>query len=329
LANNQINEENNSFRFRFSANGNRIIPFYQASSTDEYIPQVRFITQENKRFDRLSNSSINNSMDGRKFMTLETSKINKFKIYNENGSLLETISNYDLARFTPNGSLLFTKGRQVSLRDSAGLIRHYYLSQPAHNAFSGTESKFIVAELKNQVSIINTDNGLKTIFNEKLIDLNFNKKVFITLSFGKEENGKKAPDTIKRRDISGSGLIPFNNGSGIQALKYCPATDEILLLTTNDHLLLLNSELKIKAGFQLTPNDLFGFSDDGKRIYYVRNDFISVFSNDNKLINFFDFEASLKWTQHVKGAKKALREDGKKNRALRKKYHLEFQQKFF
>ena len=107
------------------------------------------------------------------------------------------------------------------------------------------------------------------------------------------------------------------------------ATDEILLLTNNDHLLLLDAELKIKAGFQLTPNDLFGFSDDGKRIYYVRNDFVSVFTNDNNLINFFDFKASLMWTQNLKGAKKTLREDEKNSRVLRKKYHLEFQNKLY
>ena len=325
-AGNHINEKNDSYRMRFSANGNLIIPFYQVLPTDQYVQQVRVITLNNNRFDRRSEGSVSSSRNGRKFMTVQN---RSFKIYNENGPLLETINNIDFADFTQNGSLLATRGTAVSLRDSLGLIRSFNLPDSADYAYADGSAQFIVAELPNRIYMINTSNSAVNHYEEQLVDLNFNRNIILARSSGKDDRGRKTPDTLKRRSISGKGLITFESPAGIQAVKYNAAADEILLLTNSDQLLLLDAALKVKAGFQLTPNDLFGFSDDGKSIYYVRNDFISVFDNDDKLINFFDFDASLEWAGSLKASEKKPGDSNKRERLLRRKYDLEFQQKLF
>jgi hypothetical protein len=323
---NLINEKNDSYRFRFSANGNLVIPFYQVWPTDQYVQQVRVATLSNNLFDRLSEGSVSSSRNGRKIMTIEN---RSFKIYGENGRLQETINDIDFADFTENGSLLSTKGTRITLRDSIGYTRDFNLRDSADYVYADGSAEFIVAEMANRIYIINTGNKSVNHYDEQLVDLNFNKNIIIARSVRKNEKGKKTADTLKRRDISGTGLIAFESPGGIQTVKYNAAADEILLLTNNDQLLLLDAALKIKAGFQLTPNDLFGFSDDGKSIYYVRNDFVSVFDNDKKLINFFDFDASLKWADNLKASQRNRDDINKKDRLLRQKYNLEFQQIFF
>jgi hypothetical protein len=64
-------------------------------------------------------------------------------------------------------------------------------------------------------------------------------------------------------------------------------------------LLLLNDSLKTQAALQLTANDLYGFADDGNKIYYVRDKYLSVFNNDVDLIDVSDFESSIKKLQSV------------------------------
>ena len=327
-ASNNINAVNDSYRFRFTAGGNLLIPFYQVLPTDKYIQQVRLITLNNNRFDRLSEGSISMSPDEKRFMTVEIPGGTIFKIYNEDGQVLESLRDIDFADFTQSGTLLFTNGKQVSLRNSTGGLRKYSLPAIPEHVFADHESKVIVAGLNNRVLVIDILSGKKKLYNEKLISLNFNKNMMITQTTGKVQDGEKRPDSLKRRLVSGDISSSYEVAEGIQAIEYNYNKDEVLLLTQNDKLILLDSHDQVKAGFQLTPNDLFGFSEDGKRIYYVRNDYISVFDNDNKLINFFDFETSLRWASKFY-SKQSSRNSERENVNLRKKYNLDFQRELF
>ncbi len=64
--------------------------------------------------------------------------------------------------------------------------------------------------------------------------------------------------------------------------------DNVLVLTKSNRLLLLDKAMTVKAGLQLTANDIFGFAKDGKKFFYARDEFLSVFRNNTSLINVFD-----------------------------------------
>ena len=297
---NNFNKQFSSNKVRFSANGNLIVPYYRLSANNGHLQEVKVIMLNKTIRSFPSKKSVVSSRDGRKFMTFE----DKFlRLYQEDGKLLQSIAYIYDADFTQNGSLLFIKGSQISLRDSSGKTRQYDLKGFPNFAYTDKYSKFIVADMNDsECAIINTENNSVKYFKEKLVDVNFEKNVLITIAFLEDDN---IPDTIKRRTVFGSNtsVLPFP--AMIQTLKYNAATDEILLFDKDYKLYLLTNQFKVKAGFQLTTNDLFGFTDDGKRIYYVRNKDVSVFDNSNKLINFFDFRASWNWANNPDHYQKA------------------------
>jgi hypothetical protein len=320
---------NDSYRFRFTASGNLLVPFYQILPTDKYIQQIRLITLNNNRFDRLSEGSVSMSGDGRKFMTVEIPGSTLFKIYNENGQILESLNDIDFADFSKSGSLVYTSGRRVGIRDTTGKkLGEYSLPDSPEQVYADGGNRFIVADLKDKIVVIDVASGKKKHFDEKLISLNFDKRLMVTQVTTKVHNGRKLSDSLKRRTLSGTVSGSFEIPEGIQSIRYNYFADEVMLLTQTDRLILLNAQNQVKAGFQLTPNDLYGFSENGKRIFYVRNDYISVFVNDNKLINFFDFDASLSWADKLYD-KQTGRRSERENVSLRKKYDLDFQREFF
>ena len=326
---NTANAVNDSYRFRFTAAGNLLIPFYQILPADKYIQQVRLITLNNNRFDRLSEGSLSMSNNAQKFMTVEIPGSTIFRIYNENGQKIESLNELDFADFTKSGSLVYTIGKQVNLRDTAGrILAKYSLPGPPERVYADGNNRFIVADLKDKTAVIDVVKGERKQYNEKLISVNFDKFLIITQASNSAKTGQDSPDSLKRRSLSGKLSDSFEVPEGIQAIQYSPLTDEVMLLTQTDRLILLNPQNKVKAGFQLTPNDLFGFSQDGQRIYYVRNDFVSVFNNDRKLINFFDFDGSLSWVNKLYHKQTSGRNE-KENISLRKKYDLDFQREFF
>ncbi|NEU08063.1 hypothetical protein GZH53_07035 [Flavihumibacter sp. R14] len=324
---NSVNETNDSYRFRFTASGNLLIPFYQILPTDKYIQQVRVVGLNNNRFDRLSDGSISMNNTATKFMTVEIRGRNIFKVYSEDGQFIESISDIEFADFTKSGALVYSKGRQVSLRDASGRISNYNLPAVPEYVYADGNNKLIVADLKDRTFVINVASSATKLYEERLINLDFSKDELFTQLSRQATGGKESVDTLKRRSVWGGSFLAFEVSDGIQAVRYNPSTNETLLLTQSDRLILLDANFKIKAGFQLTPNDLFGFSGNGKRIYYVRNDFVSVFNNDNTLINFFDFEASLKWTNRLYNTQSKQNE--RLSQILRKKYDLNLQREFF
>ncbi len=327
-ADNLINQKNDSYRARFSAAGNLIIPFYQILPDGRYVQLVRLVSSGKKPVDFPSDGTISSSRDNRNFMTIEVRDRNALKIYNQDGRLLETINGVNFGDFTSDGSLLLINQQVISLRDSAGKTRNYSLPFSPLYAYADQASKWIVAEADGETAIINTGTGEVRRIKQKLADLNFHKNVFITVS-GASEADEILPDTITKHSLLNTKSFRYISKEGIQGLKYNRITDQVLFLNNNDQLILLDSAQNIKAGFQLTPNDLFGFSGSGKSFFYVRNDKISVFNNDQKLINFFDFNTSLTWAERLLSATKRKNDTSNLDDELKKKYGLKFQKDFF
>lgn len=93
-------------------------------------------------------------------------------------------------------------------------------------------------------------------------------------------NTRNFKDTIWRRDLNGKLVAkPFTHADGIESIQYNAAVDELLILTKKNKLLLLNGDLTVKTGLQLTANDRFGICSNGASLYYVRDQFLSVFGN--------------------------------------------------
>lgn len=100
-------------------------------------------------------------------------------------------------------------------------------------------------------------------------------------------------DTIRRRDLNGKLTAgPFSHPDGIETVEYNKAVDALLVLTKKNKLLVLDKDLHIKTGLSLTANDRYGMSPDGLILYYVRDQYYSVFKNNLDSLNVFDANKS-------------------------------------
>lgn len=136
----------------------------------------------------------------------------------------------------------------------------------------------------------------------------------------KNKSPRNGPETIWREHIADGKTLkshPFEEG--IQSAAYNEQADATLVYTKDNRLYLLDSMLHIKAGFQLTANDLYGFSEDGNRFFYVRNEAISFFDNSKALVNLFDYNQAVGWLQ-----RQFTDEDKPSLQKLKKQYELNF-----
>ena len=136
----------------------------------------------------------------------------------------------------------------------------------------------------------------------------------------KNKNPRNGPETIWLEHIEdGKTLSSLPFEEGIQSAAYNAQADATLVYTKDNRLYLLDSMLQIKAGFQLTANDLYGFSEDGNRFFYVRNEAISFFNNNENLVNLFDYEQAIGWL------KRQYKDENKQSlQDLKKEYELNF-----
>jgi hypothetical protein len=134
-----------------------------------------------------------------------------------------------------------------------------------------------------------------------------------------KEQYKNGPETLWRNVIGVAGGQSFTYAAGIQSTVYNEQADATLVYTKDNRLYLLDSALHTKAGFQLTANDLYGFSKSGNHFFYVQNEALSFFDNNERLINLFDYEQGTRWLQtRFENAGKATLQK------LKKDYKLDF-----
>ena len=161
-------------------------------------------------------------------------------------------------------------------------------------------------------------------YNELLLGYNFKSKRFITRTKGVKYSKN---DTIKLilRDFSGKELKRVSIANGIESFSFNETGNNILLKSnripkSNLHVLyLLDDTLSIKGTFFLTPNDAYGFSKDGKSVFFVRDNQLAVFDN-RKFLDLFNFKAINDWLEFEKNDNKHYKRDIKH---LRKKYDID------
>ena len=134
-------------------------------------------------------------------------------------------------------------------------------------------------------------------------------------------------DTIELvlRDFSGKELKRLSIANGIESYSFNEVSGNILLKSnklpnTNSQVLyLFDDKLNVKGTFFLTPNDAYGFSRDGKTVYYVRDNELAVFDN-KKFLDLVNFEAINDWLESEKRHNKQYKTDIKN---LRRKYDID------
>lgn len=307
---NNQNADFDSYRARLTSAGNLIIPFFEKDSSNNISKKVGLWLHKADSIISMSNMSISTSKDDKRFMSgLSTiGQIPFMTIYNENGQLLDTIQNTLLADFTPRGSVVFTR------KDNSLAIRSYDNSGARSGdqkiiktnrlidyVFVNREETAVLLQNANLLQAISTKN-LTRIWEspDQLVSINFNNDVVITFTKQYDSSSKVHADRLYRRSLTNNKPSSYPCPGGIKSVKYNSNKDQVLLLTNENKLLLIDRNMKNIASFQLTPNDLFGFSKDGNRIYYVRDKLISIFENDKQLIDVFDFDKGYQWLHHNK-----------------------------
>ncbi|TMI96686.1 MAG: hypothetical protein E6H06_03335 [Bacteroidetes bacterium] len=292
---NQSNGEFDSYRVRYTASGNLVIPFLRQKSGRTYQERV-MIWKEGKLADWASNMSVSLSKDGKKIMIGQLNNTNGaslIRVLDEDGKELDRIPDIYFADFGYDGSLVFIKNNSLLIRQYGAAEKIYTLGNAVTYAY--TKHPFVVAKGIDSIYVINTQSGQIKTYAGYLVDVNFDKNVFFTVNRNIYKTSANSPDTLFRRSFSDTVPARYSCEEKIQSIAYNRKSDETLILTNKNRLLLLDPGMVEKAGLLLTANDLFGFCSDGTALYYLRDNNLRVFKNDHHLINLFAFRAVHDW----------------------------------
>ncbi|MGN6507955.1 MAG: ATP-binding protein [Chitinophaga sp.] len=324
--------EFDSYRVRFTDNGNLVVPYMEMNS-EGYLEDKLELLDAHGQFLREmpSDVTVTTTRDASKILTLAEPEagMNYMDVYDRNGSLLYHKYNVNYGDFTEDGSLIWGMGRRVNVLSGHDTLRfaceepHYYTY-----VYGNLSRKKLLARMtlrpsfESVLELIDMHSNARQRFPELLVAVNFEKDVFITRnkapeympvgpldtltavyykkSFlpwykGRSADLAQPPDTLWRHDLSGRLSAPaYTHPDGFAALQYNRVKDELVLLTNQNKLIILDKDFKEKTAMQLTANDRFGLSDNGEVLYYVRDRWLSVFPNDLPL---HVFDASRVWPQ--------------------------------
>jgi len=291
---NQSNGEFDSYRVRYTASGNLVIPFLRQKSGRTYEERV-MIWKQGKLADWPSNMSVSLSKDGKKIMIGQSNAngTSLIRVLDEDGKELDRIPDIYFADFGYDGSLVFIKNNSLLIRQDGAAEKVYTLGNTVTYAY--TKHPFVVVKGIDSIYMINTQSGQIKTYAGYLVDINFDKNVFFTVNRNIYRTSAKSPDTLFRRSFSDTVPVRYSCEEKIQSIAYNRKSDETLILTNKNRLLLLDPGMTEKAGLLITANDLFGFCSDGTALYYLRDNNLRVFKNDHHLINLFDFGAAHDW----------------------------------
>ncbi|MRG48374.1 AAA family ATPase [Chitinophaga sp. SYP-B3965] len=302
-----------NYRIRYTANGNLLIPFLELNDNGEFTDKVQILNPERQEIAYLpSQYTITTSHDYTKFITLYSDKSNCLDLYDENGQLIKRTEDVLFADFTEDGDMLWGLDGSVSIFQE-GQERTFNAATTGYYTYvyGSSARKKLIAKTTDGTELIDMETNGRQFFAEELIATNFDKNAFITMKtsnwdgteffgdhlpwWGKDWNNDRYvyKDTIRRRDLNGKLIAgPFSHRDGIETIEYNKAADELLVLTKKNKLLVLDKNLRIKTGLSLTANDRYGMSPDGLILYYVRDQYYSVFKNNLDSLNVFNANKS-------------------------------------
>jgi hypothetical protein len=331
--------EYDTYRIRFTQSGNLLVPFFTRS--DRNFLRAKLRVYRGKKIlgpDRKSSSSVSVSKDGQRYcIGYARGGVPIAEFFSASGEAKDRITDVYFADFTAKGSAIYIRRGMIVLKGPDGdTSRMYYVSPGINYAWAdGEDEKFILAQSNDSLFLVNT-NGAVTIarFGERLMGASFADKFLITQGAGKMETGKPKGATLIRRSFAGKVTDSAFIAAGVKEFQFNDNRQELLILTDSNRLQLLDNRLRVRASFQLTANDLFGFSKSGDRLYYVRDNWLSVFSNNGKLIDLADFSATYAWLDRKEKEKKNNQPGADTSftepiTKLRRDYHLRWPSRIF
>ncbi|MES2651978.1 MAG: ATP-binding protein [Bacteroidota bacterium] len=315
------NNDMDSYRVTSDVNGNIIVPFYGGKIVDggeTLEKKVRVYKKDKSIYEFKCNSTLSLSKDRMSFLTITAQ--NKAEVRSGNGSVTD-LGFASFGDFTKKGSVLLYKINKKA--DSVVLLGQKGKSMPVpmiQNQFSymyaDGDEEYLIMKFRTQGFLIhNFKTEISKKITEELIGVNFSKKSLISRPILKT----RASDTvIYKKSFGGQELSSLSFKDRISKVIYNANSDNLMVLDSAWNLYLISDNFKIKSVYQLSTNDIFGFSGNGRYIYYIRDNSLNLLENKADMINLRDAEAADKWYKSTAMGKKKL------STALIKQYNLEY-----
>ncbi len=321
-----------SYKVRIMPSGKLLVPYFKfenQNSLSENRPLKKIYIGDDKKqevFNTNSEYSISTSKNaGKVLYCYKKDGRLYFDIFTNEG-ILNLVQDAEYADFLANGSLVYTKGNALFICAGDGtILKTLTLEKNIASVVNGSNDNYLMAINGDlTLSLINFNDTPGTMqFKETLIGCNFQNKTFITYNTEADTSG--LGNKLILRDFTGEQRKQVNVSQGIESVLYNDKSNSFLLKTKklpNSNLQLLylyDDVLGLKGSFFLTPNDSYGFSNDGKTFFYVRDNELSVFNNQ-QFVDLSNFDSINAWLT----AQKMNNGDAynSKIRELLKKYKL-------
>ncbi len=303
--------EFDSRRVRFTENGNLIVPYTDLDANGFMEDRLELRDNQYHHIAFLpSFTTVTTPRDYSQILTLERGENYEdyINIYNAGGQRLHRLRNILFADFTEDGALLWGGEHEINVLNGSDTLR-FDASYSVDYAFGNLSLKKLLARLsgpggRETLELIDMNKHSSQLFDEILVSANFEKNAFITRSDDPEpgpdigpldtlagiyfKNGfmpiKDPTDTLRRYDLEGKlSAGPYTHSDGLASVRYNREKDEMLLLTKQNKVVVLDKDFNEKTAMQLTANDRCGLSDNGEILYYVRDSWLCVFRNNLRL----------------------------------------------
>lgn len=282
-----------SYRVRYSKAGNLVIPYLlKTEDFGIFENKVRILAQGRLKVDITSSFTISNSKDEQFLMTgYFDNGYPVVQLYNEYGELINSIRGVYFADFTESGWVTYIRKRNLVMMNLSGDTSSYHVNGDINYAYADKENKTAIARSKDQVFLLNLSTGTSKAFDAALIGIDFKRRTFITQC--RHKPGQLG-DSLIQRDFNGNIVHVYASKQRFRDVMINSQTGDVLVLTIPYELIWLTSELQMHTGFQVSANDLYGFSKSGDVVYFIRDDYLTVFRRD-QVMNLFDFDKVYAW----------------------------------
>ena len=320
-----------SYKVRMISSNQLVVPCLEFSSDIGCLELIDLRTKARKQLFTDSNSNSNYSISiSRQFDKLlyfyDSANATIGEVY-KNSERHEICRNANYADFNETDLIVYAKENVLFISNSDGkILKEYSLKNGIKNIMTNKEGSYsLVIDENENVNLVDLSKDQYMEYNnELLLGYNFKSKSFITRTKG--VNYLKN-DTIKLilRDFSGKELKRVFIANGIESFSFNETGNNILLKSNRipksnlQVLYLLDDTLSIKGTFFLTPNDAYGFSKDGKSVFFVRDNQLAVFDN-KKFLDLYNFQIINDSLETQKNHNKHYKKDMK---FLRKKYNID------
>jgi hypothetical protein len=182
------------------------------------------------------------------------------------------------------------KGTLVIMDPTGDTTRRWNIDPHINYAFADFENKTAITASKDHVFLVDIAKSKITTFNGTLMGIDFTHGTFLT-----KPKQDSTEEKLIQRDFNGNVLNTYRGKEPFKQVICNQQSGEVLILTKSLQLIWLNNQLQIRSGFQITANDLYGFCRNGNLIYFIRDDYLTLFRNNKKIIDLSNFDSAYKW----------------------------------